>query len=164
MNPDRVAADPEHSRDLQTLYISSLDQWPTSTDVGASRFGLFLACDATEVPDDALYAIAGKALASGATYIVTWGPDCERVHDIFDDQHVAMMREAPDRHHITTTWHADESLDEALWFFADVALPGDVTLCAGLAVAVGHEQWYRQIRQRLANLPGLRAAVLDQPE
>jgi hypothetical protein len=146
---------------FRTLYVACLNQWPTSIDLGVPRFRLFLACDATDVPEDALSAIAERALASGATYIVIWGPGCERVHDIFDEQDVAMRLAAPERHHIITTWHADESLDAALWFFADVALAGlNDDLSVGFAVAVGREDWHRQMRERLADLPGLRAAVL----
>src|SRR4051812_29865780 len=94
---------------FRALYVSSLDQWPTNADVGTSQFGLFLACDATEISDDALAVFAHQALASSATSIVIWGPGCERVHDIFDDQHVAMTLDDADLHHVTTTWHAHES-------------------------------------------------------
>jgi hypothetical protein len=36
-------------------------------------------------------------------------------------------------------------------------------LITGVAVAVGREDWCCQIRERLADLPGLRAVVLDPP-
>jgi hypothetical protein len=50
-------------------------------------------------------------------YACAWGPGSARVHDAFD---LVFIRETggewADDEHILTTWHHDESLDEALWF------------------------------------------------
>jgi hypothetical protein len=152
------------ARIVRTLFIRSISEWPFRFLDNTTRFGLFLACDAEDVPDDVIYSAALNALASGAVYVVAWGPGCERIHDMFDDAAITLALDNSDRAHVLTTWHADESLDEALWFFVDVALPsGHEDLAMGLAVTVGREDWCRQIREHLADLPGLRATVMDSP-
>jgi hypothetical protein len=162
-NPDISARAHQEDRAIvQALYVQSLEAWPLQANIGTSRFGLFLACDAEGVPDDVIYSAALHALASGAVYVVAWGPGCERVHDTFDDAAVMLALDDPTRPTILTTWHADESLEEALWFFVDIAMAGHHEgLTTGAAVTVGREDWCRQIRERLADVPGLRAAVLD---
>ena len=158
-----MATDDRHSgARIRAIRIAGLDQWPSLLDLRATRFGLFLACDATGQTHDDLSAVAEQALASGAVYVVVWGPGCERVHDAFDDVHVMRRLDDPTRPEIMTTWHARESLDEALWFFACVAVARPENgLAAGVAVAVGRDDWHDQIRARLADLPRLVAAVLS---
>lgn len=91
-----------------------------------------------------------------AAYVCTWGAACERVHDIFDE--FLVMREIEQGKplpHIMTTWHNEESLDEALGFALKVALPNATFLAScGLVVvaAVANEEWNAHLPKRLANL------------
>jgi hypothetical protein len=157
----RHVADDERSRKrLHALHLDSLDQWPATLSGIAPPFGLLLVCDAAHVSSSAVGTAAEQALASGAAYVVAWGSDCERVHDVFDEAYVLMRLERPDLLHVMTTWHADESLDEALWFFVDVTqLPKQTPKTDWLAVSVGRSDWSAQIRRRLADPAGLRAAI-----
>jgi hypothetical protein len=61
-----------------------------------------------------------------------------------------------------TTWHADESLAEALWFALFAACPTDryIETCASvLAIVAGPSEWADQIRQRFEDPRGLTADV-----
>lgn len=51
-----------------------------------------------------------------------------------------------------TTWHDNEPLSEALWFFANAAFPDErfAPDCTDwVAVAVGNESWEREFREQL---------------
>lgn len=116
------------------------------------RFIAFLAADAEDVEPAVLAGFARKLLQAGCVYFCAWGADCERVHDVFDE---GCFDVEPV---IMTTWHSNESLDEALWFFLKGAVPDDQycepTLSA-LAISVGRPEWDEQIRRRLADIPSL---------
>ena len=61
------------------------------------------------------------------------GTDCERVHDIFEETYVGDGTE-PYKFALITTWHANDSFGEALWFFLNSAYVGDDT-ASGFAYA-----------------------------
>jgi hypothetical protein len=76
------------------------------------------------------------------------------VHDLFDLAAVNWDLETGEKHtHVMTSWHEDETLDEALWFAVFAAYPGYEgewpeadTL---LAVTVGERAWAEQVARRL---------------
>jgi hypothetical protein len=49
---------------------------------------LLIAADARGVPADMIRRAAEHLLQSGLTFVCVWGPDCERVHDIFDQAYL----------------------------------------------------------------------------
>ena len=158
--PVQVADDQTTGKHFYALHLDSLDQWPATLARVAPSFGLLLACDADQVPTAVIASAVDKALASGAGYVVAWGPGCEEVHDTFDEAHVLMKLERPHLPVLITTWHADDSLDEALWYFVEVArLPEPSGATDWLAVSVERPDWADQIGQRLANLASLRAII-----
>jgi hypothetical protein len=156
----QAVADQQSGRRFSLIDLERLDQWPATLPGLGPRYGLLLACNAEQVASGVIAEVAERALASGAVSILAWGPGCERVHDIFDAVYAPSVLDQPDCQVVITTWHANESLDEALWYFVDVA--GLVEPAADwLVVAVGHHDWTDQIRQRLSDLSGLRASVLS---
>ena len=69
--------------------------------------------------------VAEQLLGSGCVYLCAWGRGCERVHDIFDEILVGTNSGPADASVVMTTWHADESLEEALGFFLRSAFPDE---------------------------------------
>lgn len=55
-------------------------------------------------------------IKSGNKYFCSWGPACERAHDIYDETLIEIEVKENRRKHVMTTWHQDESLSEALWY------------------------------------------------
>jgi hypothetical protein len=54
---------------------------------------------------------------------------------------------------LMTAWHADESLEEAFWFFKMNALPADCHVFADFdrsAVAVGNPEWANRMMHALS--------------
>ena len=135
------------------LFLTRLTNWhwePCDCD----RFTLLIAADASTVTDAAIRAYAYAALTDGCEYVCAWGRDCERVHDRFDDTYLGL--ETYSRQPLMiSTWHADETLPEALYFALTLAFPdSEATRSVGdrapvvLAVA---EQWIEEVRALVAD-------------
>lgn len=127
-------------------------KWPTSPPLPSSRFRLFVAADTSEVSVDAVSEFASAALSRGMVYFCAWGPDCERLHDIVDE--VIAKDDLGERRFVgltpndvvMTTWHKEESLEEALHFFSTSAVPTDGFAANSnfrLAICVGNPEWTR---------------------
>jgi hypothetical protein len=83
--------------------------------------------------------------------VCAWGPDCERVHDIVDEERDARNPNGPGV--VMTTWHEDESLTEALWFVLAATTPDDVHVDAGgatVGVSIGSSAWADEMRDAFA--------------
>ncbi len=152
--------------DDKPFYVVQLDSLnrPADIQIPGGRFRLFIAGDVTRASTELISEFACSALKSGMVYFCAWGPDCERFHDIVDEvvveddigEGLFVGKSKSDT--IMTTWHGDETLDEALDFFAHLTCP-----TAGfernsnfwVAVSLNNAEWAVQIQRRLeeANLP-----------
>jgi hypothetical protein len=118
------------------------------------HFGLFIAADASKVSDERIRAIAKVLLGRGLAYLCAWGPECERVHDIFDLAELELDPQGT-RGVVMTTWHNDEPLSEAIWFFVSAAYPDESyekTCLEWIVAGVGTEQWNESIRTETTNV------------
>ncbi len=136
--------------------VPSFEAWPATLEVASPRFVLLVVADAAASPDAAILQAARRALASGACFVCVWGPDCERVHDLFDRVIVDEGLEgACDGDVIMTTWHASETLEETIRFFLVAAGPAEVhraTCRARVAVVVGPpDDLAARVRRALAD-------------
>jgi hypothetical protein len=148
------ASDEDGPQVVLTAHLKSLEAWQElASDPAWKRidegFALFLAADATDVPVDVIAAFAGCAIEYGMFWFSSWGPDCERVHDVVD--HVDVGDGIPeDKPIVMTTWHNDEPLDEALflfwWAFPSEGKRGGPFR---VAVTVGEPRWAEAV-DRLA--------------
>lgn len=150
MKPERVGADDIFERDLYVWELPSAGDWPVAEPFLAEHFGLLLACDARALADDAIRALAAGALDQGLVYLCCWGPDCKRVHDLFDEE-IAGRGRARGEGLILTSWH-DEPLEEAAAFFCDTqpAMLYENSATAWVALSVGNPEWTERLRRRLA--------------
>lgn len=144
------------SKQLYICPCNSIDELTEKIKPTSTYFGLFLAMDARHVDSRKISEAADKALRSGLVYLCAWGPDCERVHDIFDEQDLnrelkkGLERDQDDV--VMTTWHDDELLEETLWFFVHSAFPADKYSrdCGDWVVApVGEPDWEHEIRSKI---------------
>lgn len=116
------------------------------------HFVLFLAANTRGKDKSALLAAAKTLVRAGASYVCCWGPDCERLHDCFDEADIAVNGDGTDERVLMTTSHEGEPLEEALWFAVHAAWPTpdyEVTTGAVVAVSIGHADWSDQIRAYL---------------
>jgi hypothetical protein len=88
------AADAEGLRDLYVGCQSAFTDWPGLSEdetwrgvvEGATEgFALFLAIDGSKLSTADIADFASYTIDRGLFWVSVWGPDCERVHDIFDE-------------------------------------------------------------------------------
>ncbi len=130
----------------------------------ARRFGCFLVMDASRVDDETIRELVRALLGAGAAYFATWGPGCQRVHDLIDAQRPE-DEPGPDDV-VMTTWHDDENLDEAIWESIYVAMPAgryEDGCDAVVAIVVDAPAAAEQIRRRYSDLKGLCHDVEQEP-
>jgi len=154
-------------RAIYSLHASNLEEVIAAapeTPPGA-RFVLFLAWDARGVPDETIFALAQRLIRAGLSYIVAWGPDCERVHDVFDDADITENPESntPETSTvIMSTWHNDESIEQPLWFALYNACPAgsyESTTVSTVAAVVANEPWAKAVHAYLDDLSSLNKVV-----
>jgi hypothetical protein len=126
-----------------------------------SPFILFVAARASAEDDDKIRRFAADAVASGCAYVCAWGEGCERVHLDFD-----LASIEPERS-ITSTWHSDELLAEAVYFALydtwpdEEAFPDSEDAAVVLAV---EEPWLEEVRSLIGDQEELVRFVLEQDE
>jgi len=153
----------ESGRQVEVLFLPKLEDLPLPLTLSGQYFGLFLACDAAQIPDHHLIEVARSLIKEGMVYLCSWGADCERVHDLFDSAIVENDPDETDKSVKMTTWLNNMSLDEAAWHFLNVAFPADEYWdgCkTELFIVVGNQEWASQIRMRIVDQGGLNKAVL----
>jgi len=115
-------------------------------------FTLLLAWDAPDIPQDKLIDMMRPLVERGLVYICAWGGRCEQVHDAVDDADLERINiTGSDEYVIMTTWHSQETLSEACWFFKELAFPSEEPYISNLerfAVAVGNDNWLEEMRMR----------------
>lgn len=145
------------SRLLLSAFASGLDDFSSSIAIHGKHCVLFLAMDARPMSINEISNIANWALDQGAVYLCAWGPDCERVHDIVDEVIVNRNPGETDEDVIMTTWHEDETLEEALWFAVNSAFAVgayEQTCKTLVTVTIGNQDWGSQIAKKLSESVG----------
>ncbi|MBK8276034.1 MAG: hypothetical protein IPK92_09340 [Nitrospira sp.] len=141
-------------RQILSLAVPRLEQLPRDLGFNSHHCVLFLAIDATVLADEQLFSLVKWVMDQRAVYVCVWGPGCERVHDVIDEAIATLDRTESDETVIMTTWHDDESLEEALWFALNNAMPASAyseSCSVVIAVSIGSEQWGRKILVYLSN-------------
>jgi hypothetical protein len=128
------------------------DELRALSGLPSKHFACLLVWDADAVDEAVVADAAETLLQAGAVYVCAWGRGCERVHDIVDSALVNAAAGSDDIPPVMTTWHSEESLAEATWFFLFAAHPDDVysaTCGASLAITVGSSARAAEVRGAL---------------
>ena len=134
-----------------TLSISNAQELPTELQAPSPYFACLLAWNACGVSAVEIGTLAEKLLQAGCAYICCWGPDSERVHDIFDE---VDCHRKPDGPWCMSTWHSNNPLAEAICFSLFSALPDDAFRdgCRSvIAVSISSNEWDNEIRTAFAD-------------
>lgn len=126
--------------------VPSVEFIPSVLASTSQHFMLLLALDAAGLSNQVIRGIARRIIRRGMAGLCIWGPDCERVHDQCD---MERNSDETERTVVTTTWHSDESLAEAAWYFVNVAIPPDAFAhdCEDwVAISVDNEEWGQGLR------------------
>jgi hypothetical protein len=132
--------------------------WPSDLQLPSQRFRLFVAADVSTTTTEIISAFAQAALECGMVYFCAWEPDCGRFHDIVDEDILGddlgerKFKGPGERDEIMTTWHESDSLEDALDFFVNFAIPtGGFVESSNcwLAISVNNPKWAETLKQRL---------------
>ena len=146
-----------HAASKRSVYLLSLDSLGPDFTIPACEsqpFTCLCAMDATAFTAAELGEFCGRLLRFGCAYLCTWGPDCERVHDIMDQEVIG--ENPPDTYVgcVMTTWHEKESLTEALEYFFDCTVPDSDFAPNGcdwaLIISVGSPVWDEMVERYVA--------------
>ena len=114
-------------RDFAVLDLPQL-VWPANISIPSRRFRMLVAANVDSLTSETMAEFARCALKRGMVYFCAWGKGCERFHDIVDEVMVVAESSGPEETSedvVMTTWHKDQSLEEALDFLATCACPTD---------------------------------------
>jgi hypothetical protein len=151
--PQLVGYDATQERQIWLLTLDTLQTAFAWDELRGQKFVCLCAMDASSIPIDELSAFCSHLIDLGCAYFCVWGPDCERVHDIMDEEVIGDNPPATDLGCLMTTWHARESLAEALDFFLTCTIPDEAYApngCPyGLAIPVGSADWTAKIDRHI---------------
>jgi len=133
----------------------SIEELPGEMRTTSPNFGLLLLMDATGVKNQEILQSGARLVERGLAYLCTWGPECERVHDLFDEAAAVRNEKLSSDDVIMTTWHSGETLTEALWFFFHAAFPTQFfeANCLDWIIAPIHNRsWEQEVRTKAGEL------------
>lgn len=154
MKIEKLSADPETERELHFLELDDPSQLPMEISLSTRHFACFVAWEADDVQVEDVMRIAEILLSAGGAVFGCWGSGCRRIQEIIDEIDSDPFREkdVPDDAVIMTSWHEDESLEDALWFFLNESTPDthfEETLGSSLAISIGAPESAAKIRAAL---------------
>ncbi|HEX3746841.1 MAG TPA: hypothetical protein VHW09_23040 [Bryobacteraceae bacterium] len=151
--PNRIAHDVTTGREISLLTLDGMQTSFGWRENGGQKFACFCAMDASGVPTEELSTFCARLIGLGCGYFCAWGPDCERLHDIMDAEVIGDNPPETDLGCLMTTWHARESLGEAVNFFLTCTVPDAGYApngCAyGVAIAVACAAWAAEIEEHI---------------
>jgi hypothetical protein len=138
---------------ISVLYVEGIEELARRLGPRERYFTLLLAWDAPTEERTKLREIMQPLVDLGLVYFCAWGQGCQAVHDAVDMCDIARENHAAKPElFIMTTWHDDEPLEDAVWFFKELALPDEthgVPSFDRFAVAVGNPEWADNITRAL---------------
>jgi hypothetical protein len=143
-----VARNPNRRYKVGT--VLSLENVSEALESCSPHFILLLVLDASLIEDERISTSARLLLSRGLAGFSVWGPNCSRVHDLFD------LERDPDetgQSVVVTTWHDDDPISEAVCYFDLCAYPAadfENDCSDWVAIAVGNQSWEEEIRRALA--------------
>ena len=165
---DRAVSQALPDRPTKTVFLTACDsisELPHKIGPTSKYFGLLLAADTRGVDPSFIDDIAAQLLEAGLVYLCAWGPDCEHLHDIFDEANLARELDGNTSSNrsddvVMTTWHKDESLKDALHFFVHSAFATEAyaSECRDWVIAtIGNPEWESEVRS------SIRSVICDPP-
>jgi hypothetical protein len=148
-SPQRVGRDDVNGRDLFVLDLPTAQDLPDTLKLASPKFACLVAWDASGATVEEVSRVVRKLLDAGAVYCCVGGPDCERVHDIIDEEAVGSDPDPVDDSVVMTTWHSSEPLPQAILFAIELALPDETYIndCrATIGISIGSTAWAEEIR------------------
>jgi len=154
-------------REIFLLSVSTLADILPLPQIRDSHYSLFIVLDEIVNPAVSIGDLPDGLVRNGLAYVSVWGEDSERIHDIFDEAAVQWEIKSGSPCPLMSTWHVDESLDRALWFFINCTFPDEryaETCRSAFVVISDRTNVAKHIAESLEDIEGFNRRVLDEPE
>jgi hypothetical protein len=155
--------DPD-SGHLYLLEIPSASSLPRQIELPSKYFICFIVGNVNRDSDEVLSQVARKLLLNGAVEFCTFGDDCERLHDLIDEQVRVMKLEYSDETIILTSWHSSWLFEDALWYFLYTTIPSEeyAAECnCWVLVSIGNHAFKAEIREAFQDPENFDKTVLS---
>ncbi|MGA3372254.1 MAG: hypothetical protein ABSC48_10900 [Terracidiphilus sp.] len=140
---------------IEVFAIDSIEQLVDCLPHRSKYFTLLLAWDAPDLEMEKLKELFRPLVDRGLVYLCAWGCRSEDVHDAVDLCVVEKeLSEGEADYLLMTTWHHDETIEEALWFFQMNAIPAENRVVVDFsrsAVSVGNPEWADTLKNLLSS-------------
>lgn len=124
------------SSEIQFIHLDEEWSLPSLDHVGPFRAVIL-----SETPIDEIWRseVAVWLVRSGCLYMMAWGVECSEWDTAVDIANIDACGggDIPDDKFVMTTWHADDSLEEVLWFAKNLAFHENIELAETLVIQVG---------------------------
>ena len=80
----KLAIDSVTKRDIYFLDINKPSEIPIEFHLSSPNFACLIAWDSINATVEEIFSVVEPLIKNGASYFCTWGPHCERVHDVID--------------------------------------------------------------------------------
>ena len=118
---EKINSKDNFEREIILISVSDIEEFSLDELTELSKYFTLFVVNNKKVIIDKYFEKASELIKSGLAYFCTWGNECEKIHDIIDEEVVSLelkqTEDTDDENVIMTTWHKNESLKEALWFF-----------------------------------------------
>ncbi len=137
------------------VFLTVLDQLEGDIQMSSAvgQFACLCVLDGRKIDDSCIRKFCRAVIGLGCAYLSCWGPDCERIQDLMDSEFEGTRPLEAQVGCVMTTWHAEESLEEAVDFFLTSTYPDEDYAPAGCtwgwAIAVGKDRWASELKQQL---------------
>ena len=141
-------------RELYMLEIPTLADLPQALDTAGKYSVILTVSDATDFATGEVFRFARTLIDAGGVYFCPWGPGCDRIHDIIDEEWIGDGFVTANSPPPMTSLHNDDTLAEAVWFAIYSASPNDAYIdeCRSVvAVCVRCPQWASEVREAFSD-------------
>lgn len=142
-------------RTVYFMNLSNLSNWPSRIELASRHFGVLLLCDGRALSTEILSTVAARIIDQGLAYLCVWGPDCERIHDIFDEVLIGDGAEPSRDNPVVMTTSHDESMEEAVWFALYLSVPAghyEKTCRSWVVASIGQPEWAEEAMRLTTSL------------
>lgn len=121
----------------RNLYITKCEDRPYSfvPPPVSDAYALLIAVTANDITAEEQSVISDMIIASGARYVAAWGHKCSAWDDSIDQAYIETDPNfsPPDDRFVMTTWHENETIEDAfefLWMCGTIDDKYPVSVCA----------------------------------
>ena len=140
----------QNGRDLYFVNLLRPENISNNLALSSPHYLCFIAWDSEDTPKDEISDFVTPLFMSGCVYFCLWGSGCKRMHDIIDEIHESIG--SHDDSVIMTTWHDDEPIEDAIFFFLNSTCEDEKyesTTNSSLAIVIGSNNYTETVRGAL---------------